>query len=464
MQRRLWAVLAAGMLLAGSPAWAARDMCKMLRDKGVLSDVEYNECIAAQEKEEAKGESKTKEFLTTQLPVWLSKFTPLGDVRVRQEGFYENGANARNRERVRARFGFTFAPMDEVSSTVRLATGNSNDPISTNQSFENTFTGKPIHLDWAYLTVKPGKTFNLRPGLFTIMGGKMPTTVYKVSELVWDDDLSPEGATEIINFIDQKEGFFRNLRLTGVQWVVDEISNDQDPWIGGAQLATDTAIGSTATWSAGVADYHYSNMNSVAEKYFNKYTNPPTNTQSNSSYNSSLANSNDVTKNANGLITGYKYGSNILNANSELNFANPFGIGLPAGVFGDLAYNTQASNRNLGFYVGAGIGKAGKGWYSDSLKNQGDWGASYTFARVEKDAVVSIFSYSDLAYGQAKATQSGSTNVIAHIVRFDYMLFPNFQLTAKAHAINALDVSESNAHLSGNSTLLRTQFDATLKF
>jgi len=171
-----------------------------------------------------------------------------------------------------------------------------------------------------------------------------------------------------------------------------------------------------------------------------------------------------VTNNANGLITGYKYNFNILNATSELNFANPFGIGVPAGVFGDLAYNTQAAKRNLGFYVGAGIGKAGKGWYSNSMKNHGDWGASYTFARVEKDAVVSIFTYSDMQYGQAKVTQSGSTNVIANIVRFDYMLFPNFQLTAKAHAINALDTSESNAALSGNPTLLRTQFDATLRF
>jgi len=463
MQRQVVFAVAVATVVAG-PAWAARDMCKMLRDKGVLNDVEYNECIAAQEKEEVRGESKTKEFLTTQLPAWLSKFTPLGDVRMRQEGFYENGANARNRERLRARFGFTFAPMDEVSSTVRLATGNSNDPISTNQSFENTFTGKPIHLDWAYLAVKPGKTFNLRPGMISIMGGKLPVTTYKVSELVWDDDLSPEGATETFTFVEQKEGFWRTVRLTGLQWVVDEISNDQDPWIGGAQLAADMAIGSTATWSAAVADYHYSNMDSVAAKFFNRYTDPPANTKSNSSYNGQLANGNDVTNNANGLITGYKYNFNILNATSELNFANPFGIGVPAGVFGDLAYNTQAAKRNLGFYVGAGIGKAGKGWYSNSMKNQGDWGASYTFARVEKDAVVSIFTYSDMQYGQAKVTQSGSTNVIANIVRFDYMLFPNFQLTAKAHAINALDTSESNAALSGSPTLLRTQFDATLRF
>jgi hypothetical protein len=44
------------------------------------------------------------------------------------------------------------------------------------------------------------------------------------------------------------------------------------------------------------------------------------------------------------------------------------------------------------------------------------------------------------------------------------VLFPNFQLTAKAHFINALDRGDSNANLDGNATLVRTQLDAVLKF
>jgi hypothetical protein len=40
----------------------------------------------------------------------------------------------------------------------------------------------------------------------------------------------------------------------------------------------------------------------------------------------------------------------------------------------------------------------------------------------------------------------------------------NLQLTLKTEFINALDVSESNASLGGNSTLVRTQLDAALKF
>ena len=89
---------------------------------------------------------------------------------------------------------------------------------------------------------------------------------------------------------------------------------------------------------------------------------------------------------------------------------------------------------------------------------------------VEKDAVVSLFSYSDFVYQQPKTKQNGSTNVTGSIIRFDYMLFPNLQLTAKSHFINALDpgIATSTAGkplgLIGSSTLTRLQLDAVLKF
>jgi hypothetical protein len=141
-------------------------------------------------------------------------------------------------------------------------------------------------------------------------------------------------------------------------------------------------------------------------------------------------------------------------------------------MFGDVAYNTQADGRNVGLYAGAGIGKAGKDWYRNVLRNQGDWGLSYTYAWVEKDSVLSIFSFSDInefstvaaKAGDARPTQKGGTNLISHILRFDYAVLPNLQLTAKAYVENALDRKISNAALTGNPTLLRTQLDAMLRF
>jgi hypothetical protein len=235
--------------------------------------------------------------------------------------------------------------------------------------------------------------------------------------------------------------------------VVDEIANSEDPWMGGGQIVADTALGDAAKMTLGFADFHYENLDKVARKFLEK---------SSGSFNGQLVNSNRVVKDATGKILGYKSDFNIINANGELDF--PDLLGVPAGIFGDLAYNTQADGRNLGLYVGAGIGNAGHDWYHNGLKNPGDWGLSYTYAWVEQDAVLSLFSYSDIDYVQAGATQKGGTNVTAHIIRLDYELLPNLQLTAKAHFINALDRGASNAALAGNSTLVRTQLDAVLKF
>ena len=77
-----------------------------------------------------------------------------------------------------------------------------------------------------------------------------------------------------------------------------------------------------------------------------------------------------------------------------------------------------------------------------------------------------IASYSTRAAkaGAARPTQSGGTNLVSHIVRLDYLLLPNLQLTAKAYIENVLDRKISNAALTGNPTLTRTQLDAILKF
>jgi hypothetical protein len=460
MKRFLAAV---GAILAIAPGAEARNLCDILREKGVLNDIEYNECKAEQEKQEVQTEKKAQDVVATKWPKWLDMLTPFGDLRIRQEGFYEDGMIANNRFRLRARLGLNVAPSDEVAATFRLASGNPNDPISTNQTFTSEFTRKPFNLDWAYLTVKPSHSIGLDPGWFSLTGGKFGVPNYRVSELVWDDDLSPEGFNETVNFVEQKEGFLRGLRLNLSQWTVDQLSAAGDPFMFGGQIVADTAFGSTANWSAAFADYYYDDMNAVANTVLN-----PTN----KSFNSALQNSNAVVVN-NGSILAYAEGFNILNWSTDLDFANPFGVGIPGGLFGDFVYNTRADGRNVGFYVGAGIGKAQRDWYHDNLKNVGDWGLSYTNVWVEQNSTVSIFSYSDLAYVQQfqspGRSQSGSTNIIASILRLDYLLFPNFQLTAKVHFINALDrsiavVTPLGGSLVGNPTLVRTQLDATLRF
>ncbi len=446
----LVAALAAGWVATAADA---KDLGDILVEKGLITADELRQA-REEEKQKAAVEESRREAIAAKLPKWLDMVSIFGDVRVREEGFYADDLNARNRARVRARLGVKVNPTSEVGATIRLATGNPDDPISTNQSFERTFTRKPLSLDQAYLTIKPGKTVGLEPGWVTIIGGKFPVTAYRASELVWDDDLAPEGATETLSLVDQREGFLRGLKVNGYQWMMDEIASGGDPWMGGGQVVADGAFTDHGPlFTVAFADYHFDGLDKVARKFLEK---------SSGSFNGQLANNNTVTRDADGKITGFDSGFNIVNGGGEVNFTDVLGVG--AGLFGEVAHNTQADSKSTGFAVGFGFGHGGHDWYHDDLKEQGDWGFSYTYERVEKDAVLSLFSYSDADYVQGAATQKGSTNLEAHIIRLDYMLFPHFQLTAKAHFINALDRGESNAALIGNSTLIRTQLDAIVKF
>src|SRR5512139_1546129 len=48
--------------------FAARDVCDMLKDKGVLNEIEYNECKAAQEKKEDSVMRSLQDFAKN----WIS--------------------------------------------------------------------------------------------------------------------------------------------------------------------------------------------------------------------------------------------------------------------------------------------------------------------------------------------------------------------------------------------------------
>src|SRR5262249_50804701 len=142
-----------------------------------------------------------------QLPDWVNRTSIFGDVRARHEGFYHQPTKdktlvtARNRERIRARLGVRVAFSDEISATIRGASGNLNDPISTNESLPGNFNRKNFNLDWAYLTFTPGATFGIRPGLASINAGKFPNPIFRVGEMVFDDDLSAEGASETFQLL-----------------------------------------------------------------------------------------------------------------------------------------------------------------------------------------------------------------------------------------------------------------------
>ncbi|MBT8092334.1 MAG: putative porin, partial [Gammaproteobacteria bacterium] len=118
---------------------------------------------------------------------WVDRIKFKGDVRLRHETIDEDGEEDRSRMRFRTRFGLSAKVTDDVKFVFQLATGGNN-PVSTNQTFDDGFSTKDIGVDLAYVDWKINDNV-------TFYGGKMKNPLFKAGgvPLIWDGDLNPEG-------------------------------------------------------------------------------------------------------------------------------------------------------------------------------------------------------------------------------------------------------------------------------
>ena len=400
----------------------------------------------------------------TELPDWLKRTTVFGDVRARHEGFYhqptkdKTPVGARNRERVRARLGVRVAFSDELSATIRGATGNVNDPISTNETLTGNFNRKNFNLDWAYLTFAPGATFGIRPGLVSVNAGKFPNPIFRVGEMVFDDDLSAEGVSETFQLLGKPMGVLDQVKLHGLQWTFAEFANKEDGWMFGGQVNPSFHFGDVQV-EAGIGQYWWLNSDTIAQSLDRNTTAFDASGKpiANSSFNSSLANTNllDTTtihppKLKNGttpapfnVITGYASGFNQSGATLQTTIPNVV-ASQPLRLFADYVYNWQAVNDDAhGWQAGARLGQT---------KVRGDWSLVGFYEHIDQEAAISAFTYSDFGLG--------GTNVEGPVVGIDYQLLNPLTLTAKSHFTNAINRTPGLS----NPTLVRFQLDALVKF
>jgi hypothetical protein len=477
----LAALLSLGLEFAVlTPSAHGKGILEILRDKGVLTAEEYQQAIeeaqgkqkevVQEAKTEAKQEALAEAKKQTKLPDWLSRVSLFGDVRYRHEGFYHSAIQTnnptRNRERIRARVGVGVNVSEELYGKLRLVTGDSNDPISTNQTLSELFTRKPISLDWAYITAAPWKTFGLdkvfgsdKP-MFALTAGKFPLPMFLPgggSELVFDGDLSPEGVTEALTLWDRSSGLLRNVKVTGMQWSIKEINNKSatqlfdptDAWMFGGQLAVQFAPTDASRLTFTIADYGFQRLDVLARERNSNSALVITNNVRR--FNGAISGGMPVSPTscaspftAAGCIQGFLGGFNIFNAGAQLDLPTPWKE-WPLTFFFDYARNTDAATDDKnGYWLGFKIGQ---------VANRGDLRFTYTWAHTETDAVLSIFSYSDFG-------KSGGTNVEGNIFSLEYVLLPHLTLIGKEHLVNFIN-RPVGFH---NPTQSRVQLDAVLSF
>ncbi|MFB3815710.1 MAG: putative porin [Terriglobales bacterium] len=160
---------------------------------------------------------------TSALESVLGRFRFSGDIRVRQEDFFQsydgcNGrCNPRIRERFRARFGLEGKLNEDFTAGFYLASGAITDPTSTNETLSNVFERKTIAVDRAYVNYSPTAAKWL-----TLTGGKFAFTWIRTPQ-TFDSDLNPEGFSEKLSF-DLSSPVLKNVTFTGMQLLYNEVN------------------------------------------------------------------------------------------------------------------------------------------------------------------------------------------------------------------------------------------------
>ena len=303
---------------------------------------------------------------------WLKKFKPKADLRLRHESLFRDNNNGmsrkfdRTRERIRFRIGGEYFFTKNLKAGFRLVTGN-DDPISTNQTLDNTFSTKDFRFDRGYANWKY-KMLQLRGGKFGVP--------FMQSELLWDGDLSLEGAAEKLSHTFGGT----TIELILGQFVVEEFgpsatkSNQDDPYLVAYQGTISQKLGNLGQAKIGVGYFDYQGL---------------------------LGNvSTQVTK-GNTLDAAGNHATNydILDIIGE--FKTSMIMGIPVAVFAEYATNlaSQADDlENDAWQVGVKVGK--------SVKKFGDWQAKYIYREVERDAVFDAVSDSDFHEGGTNAKGS----------------------------------------------------------
>ena len=130
----------------------------------------------------------------------MKKLGPLtfsGDFRLREDALFGGPSDHslnQNLQNYRLRFNADIQVNDDISGGFTLASGNINDPTSTNQTLTGFYARKPIALDRVFIDYHPRR---FKP--LDLAAGKFSYPWYN-TELTWDKDLNPEGFGQTLNF------------------------------------------------------------------------------------------------------------------------------------------------------------------------------------------------------------------------------------------------------------------------
>ena len=346
---------------------------------------------------------------------WWERLTFFGDLRARYESFYQEDLQTRQRGRIRLRLGLRTTISDEFEVGMRVATGNPKEPVTPNQSLDEFFSRKPLFLDQASLTYRPRYAKALAFG-----AGKFAYPVLR-TQMIWDDDLNWEGVYE-----QAATSGDVTVRVTAVQAPIREVAIGPDTALFAEQALVSFKKG-RHQFQIGASSYALRNVDRIALGL-----------ASGDLVGQSF---NQLTFDGSGKVSGFLSDFRLFDIIGQAVIATPRAE-YPLSVTANWVVNTAAADdQDTGIWVDTRYGRAA---------TPKSFMLGYTFARIERDAVVSSFAYSDMP----------SSNALANLVWFSYMPAPRVNLDFTGFFTKRLEVRFGE----NNHVLARLQMDARVSF
>lgn len=429
--------------------------------------------IREQLKQEVLSQAKEEHWANPNaLPEWLDRFSFEGDIRLRYDDFRLSkdntpaglannvsgtgltrgadlaGGNGNvssipntnteddySRSRLRLRLATALKISDKVSAGLRISTGGTSGPTSTNQTLGQGFNKYSLVLDRGYLTIKP-------TGWLTLTGGRIANP-FVSTDLVWADDLSFEGfaATAAHSITPHLKGF------ATAGWFPLRTSNplqSSSRDLTAVQAGVDWHLGTSTDLKLAAALYSYHGVEGVLEE--NSRFGPPAASDYGvlHEYPSTMRQRGNTLFITNALadsLTGTTYwglasGFRELNLTGSLDIArfDPVHVVLTGDYVKNLAFDRNKVAARTGSTVLDGkdtgyLARVTVGYPNISQMNQ--WNVSLAYRWLGSDAVLDAFTNSDFGMG--------GTNNKGYILGGSYGIEKNTWVTARWMASQLID-------------------------
>ncbi len=433
--------------------------------------------IRDQLKDEVLAQARKENWAApNEIPEWTKRIKVLGDIRTQYQGYffpsgndvtgvfpnfpainaglpYNIGTNNavpppyldvnqnRNRYLLRARIGFDIQLEDGFSAGFRMATGQTNSPVSTNQVVgavgglgSNVGTGGnfslyPIWMDRAFIKYQTSADPNNNLSFFF---GRFENPFSTSSELMWDEDVGFDGIAMKARYQPNEGGttFFATggafpIFNTDLNFPNNSPSKQSstDKYMYAAQVGIEFKPADKVEAKFAAAYYYFQNVSGQlstpmdtpnANVVGSTDNRRPSFAQKGNTY-MALRNITPDASNNNGTTDQYQYyglassfRNLTLNGRVDFNYYQTLQVSLLGEFVDNLAFNKSAINAIAVNNRDGGTGNfngSGTAWYlgvrtgSPALQKRGDWFTTLSYRYIGSDSVIDAFTDSNFGGG-----------------------------------------------------------------